>query len=325
MNAKHTTFAPRPVPDILHAIGRTAMVRLSRLSPAGGASIWGKCELLNPGGSAKDRIALALLARAERDGTLRPGGKVIEASSGNTAIALAQACAVRGYRFVVVMSEKVSVEKRRIVQAFGAEVVLTPKVAPDHPRHYRNVACTLARETGGVFVDQFANPGATLAHYETTGLEILEQLPRVDAFVAGAGTGGTLTGVARRLKERDPATRVVCCDPPGSLLSGKPRAYLVEGIGVDFELPGLDIKLVDETVTVSDADSFRWASRLAREEGILAGGSSGAAIAAADQVARRLPPEANVVALLADTGRNYLTKQFDAAWLAEQLPSEVIA
>lgn len=314
---------PPPSDDILSVIGRTPMVRLRRLSPPEGATVWAKCEHLNPGGSAKDRIALALVARAEREGALRPGGTLVEASSGNTAIALAQVAAVRGYRFVVVMSEKVSVEKRRIVEALGAEVVITPKVGPDHPRHYRNVARELAEETGGVFVDQFSNPAATDAHYETTGAEILQQLPRVDAFVAGAGTGGTLTGVARRLKERDPATLVVCCDPPGSLLSGKPHPYLVEGIGVDFPLVGYDARLVDEVATVTDEESFAWARRLAREEGILAGGSSGTAVAAAVRVARGLRREANVVALLADTGRNYLSKLYDDAWLRAQAPREV--
>ncbi|HEX2022111.1 MAG TPA: cysteine synthase family protein [Candidatus Thermoplasmatota archaeon] len=323
MSAAHAD--PGPVlPDILAAVGRTPMVRLARLSPPGGATVWAKCEHLNPGGSAKDRIALGLVERAERDGTLPPGGTIVEASSGNTAIALAQAAAVKGYRCVIVVPEKVSEEKRRMTRAFGAEVVVAPKVAPDHPQHYRRVAKRLARETGGVFLDQFANPAATDAHYLTTGPEIHAQLGgRVDAFVAGAGTGGTIAGVARYLKEKDPAVRVVLADPPGSLLSGPAKPYLVEGIGVDFHLPGLDLRLVDEIVTVPDAESFAWARRLAREEGILAGGSSGSALAAAVGVAAQLPPDANVVAILADTGRNYLSKLYDDAWLARQAPAPV--
>lgn len=312
--------APPAHENILSAIGGTPMVRLARLSPRGGASVYAKCEHLNPGGSAKDRIGVALLARAERLGQLRAGGAVVEASSGNTAIALAQACAVKGYRCILVMSEKVSVEKRAIVRAHGAEVVLAPKVPPDHPNHYRRVAQRIATERGAVFLDQFANPAATDAHHATTGPEIWTQLAgRVDALVAGAGTGGTLTGVARYLKEREPAVRVICADPPGSILTGPPAPYLVEGIGVDFPLPGLDLALVDEIVTVPDAESFRWARRLAREEGILAGGSSGAALAAAVAAATQLRPDQNVVAIFADTGRNYLSKLYDDAWLAQHV------
>lgn len=315
-------IAPHPgstLATILQAVGATPMVRLARLSPQGGATVWGKCEHLNPGGSSKDRIALGLIENAERSGRLAPGGTVVEASSGNTAIALAQACAVKGYRCLLVVPEKVSEEKRRIVRAFGAELVVTPKAPPGHPDHYRAVAARVAAATpGAVFVDQFSDPAATAAHYEATGPEILAQLDgRVDAFVSGAGTGGTLAGVARRLKEHDASTRIVCVEPDGGLLAGPPKPYLVEGIGVDFPLKALDLSLVDEIVRVTDAEAFAWARRLAREEGILAGGSSGAALAGAVDVAARLPPDANVVALLADTGRNYLSKLYDDDWLAE--------
>jgi len=200
--------------------------------------------------------------------------------------------------------------------------VLTPKVAPDHPNHYRAVAARLAERTSGaVFLDQFSNPAATDAHARTTGPEIWAQLDgQVDALVGGLGTGGTLLGAARFLKERDPRVRIVVADPPGSILSGPPKSYLVEGIGVDFPLAAWEPRLVDEVALVEDATSFRWARRLAREEGILAGGSSGAAVAAAHAVASQLPPGANVVAILADTGRNYLSKLYDDAWLAAHCP-----
>lgn len=309
--------------SILDAIGGTPMVPLRRLSPADGARVWAKCEFLNPGGSAKDRIGLALVEAAERSGALRPGGTLVEASSGNTAVALAQVAAVKGYRLVIAMPEKMSDEKRRLVRAYGAELILTPNVAPDHPDHYTNVARRFAARTpGAVYLDQFGNPANRRAHVETTGPEIWRQLDgRISAVIAGVGTGGTLSGAAAYLKARDPRIRIVCVDPEGSILSGgEPRPYLVEGIGDDFVPPGLDQSLVDKYVRVSDAECFAWTRRLAREEGILAGGSSGAAVLAAYRTAQSLPRDANVVAILPDTGRNYLSKLYDDAWLQRHCP-----
>lgn len=299
--------------SVLDLVGSTPLVRLR----GAGARLWGKCEFLNPGGSAKDRIGLALVEAAERSGELKPGGLVVEASSGNTAVALAQACAVKGYRLVITLPEKMSEEKRRLVRAYGAELVVTPNAAPGSAEHYVEQARRIARERRGVYLDQFANPANALAHERTTGPEIWDALGgRVAAVVGGAGTGGTLTGVARALKRRDPRVLVVCCDPEGSVLhGGEAHPYLVEGIGDDFVPAGLDARLIDRYEVVGDAESFACARRLAREEGLLVGGSSGAAVVAARRVARDLPGDANVVAILADTGRNYLTRLHDDAWL----------
>lgn len=312
-----------PLASILDAVGGTPMVRLRRVIPEGSATVFAKCEHLNPGGSAKDRIGLALVEAAERDGRLAPGGTIVEASSGNTAVALAQVAAVKGYRLVIAIPAKMSEEKRRLVRAYGAEIVVTPNAPPDHPDHYTHVARRIAEATGGVYLDQFGSPANAAAHERATGPEIWADLEgRVDAVVLGAGTGGTLTGVARFLKARKPAVRVVCVDPEGSVISGGRAApYKVEGIGDDFVPAGLDLSLVDEYVRVSDAECFAWARRLAREEGILAGGSSGAAVLGAARVAATLPRGANVVAVLADTGRNYLSKLYDDAWLAREAPA----
>ncbi|HVL47739.1 MAG TPA: cysteine synthase family protein [Candidatus Thermoplasmatota archaeon] len=306
-------------PDVLALVGATPLVRLHRVVPEGAARVWAKCEFLNPGGSAKDRIGLALLEAAEASGKLRPGGTVVEASSGNTAVALAQACAVRGYRLVITLPAKMSEEKRRLVKAYGAELIVTPNAEPGSRDHYIEVAKRVARERGGVYLDQFGNPANARAHELTTGPEIVRALGgRVDAVVAGAGTGGTLTGVARAVKRANPNALIVCNDPEGSVISGgEAAAYKVEGIGDDFIPKGLDQNLIDRYEVVSDRESFVWARRLAREEGLLVGGSSGSAVAAAVRVAKGLPADANVVAILADTGRNYLSKFHNDIWLKE--------
>jgi cystathionine beta-synthase len=305
---------------ILQSIGRTPLVRLRRLTEGLKAKVYVKMESLNPGGSVKDRVGQAMIAEAERRGWLRPGGTIIEATAGNTGVGLAMAAAVKGYRCIFVMPDKMSAEKIQLLRAYGAEVVITPtNVAPDSPESYNGVADRLAREIPGAWrPNQFTNLANPDVHYRTTGFEIWEQTDgRVTAFVAGVGTGGTISGVARYLKEQNPDIRIVGADPEGSVLSGdKPRPWKVEGIGEDFVPKTFNSQLVDEWLRVSDAESFFTARGLARREGILVGGSSGTAVAAALRYAQRLTEEHLVVALCADTGRNYLSKLFDDAWLA---------
>jgi cystathionine beta-synthase len=306
---------------ILQSIGRTPLVRLRRVAEGLNSAIYAKLESLNPGGSVKDRVGVALIAEAERRGLLRPGGTIIEATAGNTGVGLAMAAAVKGYRCIFVLPDKMSAEKIRLLKAYGAEVVITPtNVAPDAAESYNGVADRLAREVPGAWrANQFANLTNPEVHYRTTGPEIWEQTEgRITVFVAGVGTGGTLSGVARYLKERNPDVRIVGADPEGSVLSGgTPRPWKVEGIGEDFVPRTFNSQLVDEWVRVPDAESFHVARSLARREGILVGGSSGTAVAAALRYAQRLAGEQFVVALCADTGRNYLSKFYDDAWLAE--------
>ncbi|MCX7819051.1 MAG: cystathionine beta-synthase [Kiritimatiellae bacterium] len=307
--------------NVLEAIGRTPLIRLNRLAQHLASPIYVKAEFMNPGGSVKDRPALAMIEAAERSGQLRPGGTIIEATAGNTGVGLALVAAVKGYRLIVVMPDKMSEDKMRLLRALGAEVVVTAtNVPPDSPDSYNGVADRLAREIPGAFrPNQFANEANPEAHYRTTGPEIWEQTEgRIGVFVAGMGTGGTISGVGRFLKERNPEIRIVGADPEGSILSGdQPRAYLVEGIGEDFVPRTFDRPVVDEMIRVSDRESFQTARRLAREEGILAGGSSGTAVAAALKYAETLSPPRIVVVLLPDTARNYLTKCFNDDWMRE--------
>jgi cystathionine beta-synthase len=304
---------------ILQSIGRTPLVRLRRLTEGLKAKVYVKLESLNPGGSVKDRVGQAMITEAERRGWLRPGGTIIEATAGNTGVGLAMAAAVKGYRCIFVMPDKMSSEKILLLRAYGAEVVITPtNVAPDSPESYNGVADRLAREIPGAWrPNQFTNLANPDIHFRTTGFEIWEQTDgRVTAFVAGVGTGGTISGVARYLKEQNPEVRIIGADPEGSVLSGdKPRPWKVEGIGEDFVPKTFNSQLVDEWVRVSDSESFYTARGLARREGILVGGSSGTAVAAALRYAQRLTEDHLVVALCADTGRNYLSKFFDDAWL----------
>ena len=284
------------------SIGRTPLVGLRRLAEGVPATVYVKVESLNPGGSVKDRVGLAMIAEAEQRGWLRPGGTIIEATAGNTGVGLAMVAAVKGYRCIFVLPDKMSSEKIALLKAYGAEVVITPtNVAPDSPDSYNGVADRLAREIPGAWrPNQFTNLANPEIHYRTTGPEIWEQTEgRITAFVAGVGTGGTISGVGRYLKERNPDVKIIGADPEGSVLSGgTPKPWKVEGIGEDFVPKTFNSQLVDEWVRVGDAESFHVARSLARREGILAGGSSGTNVAAALRYARRLTPADLVVALV---------------------------
>jgi cystathionine beta-synthase len=305
---------------ILQSIGKTPLVRLRRLAQGVPATVAVKVESLEPGGSVKDRVGLAMILEAERQGLLRPGGTIIEATAGNTGVGLAMVAAVKGYRCIFILPDKMSSEKIALLKAYGAEVVITPtSVAPDSPDSYNGVADRLAREIPGAWrPNQFANLANPDIHYHATGPEIWEQTEgRITAFVSGVGTGGTISGVARYLKERKPDVKIIGADPEGSVLSGgSPRPWKVEGIGEDFVPKTFNSQLVDEWIRVSDRESFQVARDLARHEGILGGGSTGTNLAAALRYARRLTRDDLVVTIVCDTGRNYLSKFFDEAWLA---------
>jgi len=307
--------------SILDHVGKTPLVRLRKLADGLRAEVWVKVESQNPGGSIKDRVGIAMIEEAERQGWLAKAGTIIEATAGNTGVGLAMAAAVKGYRCIFVLPDKMSDEKIRLLKAYGAEIVITPtSVPPDSPESYNGVADRLAREIPGAWrPNQFTNLANPEIHYRSTGPEIWEQTDgRITAFVAGVGTGGTISGVGRYLKERNPAVRVIGADPEGSVLSGdSPRPWKVEGIGEDFVPKTLNGQVVDEWVRVGDAEAFETARALARREGILAGGSSGTAVAAALRYARRLGPDDLVVAVCPDTGRNYLSKFYDDQWLAD--------
>jgi cystathionine beta-synthase len=307
--------------SILELVGNTPLVRLSRLIEAERlrCDLLAKVELTNPGGSVKDRVAIAMIDAAEEAGLLRPGGTIVEPTSGNTGAGLAIVAAQRGYQCIFVMSDKMSDEKVALLRSYGAEVVVCPTaVPPEDPRSYYSTAERLVRETPGAFrPDQYSNAANPRAHELTTGPEIWQQTDgRVTHFVAGIGTGGTITGVARALKAQNPAVQIIGADPSGSVYSGGTgRPYLVEGVGEDFWPTTFDPKLVDRVIEVSDADSFLTARRVTREEGLLIGGSCGTAVHAALEVARELGPDDVVVVLLPDSGRSYLSKIFDDDWM----------
>jgi cystathionine beta-synthase len=307
--------------SVLDLIGNTPLVRLRRVAADAPCPIVAKLETTNPGGSVKDRPALAMIDAAERSGELRPGGTIIEPTSGNTGVGLAIVAAQRGYDCIFVMTDKVSSEKGELLRAYGAEVVVCPvAVPPDDPSSYYSTAARLIRETPGSYSpNQYFNQTNPASHEATTGPEIWRQTDgRITHFVAGAGTGGTLTGVGRHLKAMNPAVQIVAADPEGSVYSGGAgRPYLVEGVGEDFWPPTYDPSVVDRVIAVSDHDSFLMARRVTREEGLLIGGSCGTAVAAALRVGEDCGPDDLVVVLIPDSGRLYLSKIFNDAWMAE--------
>jgi len=309
----------REVNSILELIGKTPLIKLNKITKGIKSKIYVKAEFLNPGGSVKDRIGFKMIEAAEQKGWLKPGGTIIEATAGNTGVGLALVAAVKGYRCIFVMPDKMSQEKVNLLKAYGAEVVITPtSVAPDSPESYNGVADRLAKEIPNAYrPNQFENPNNPLAHYLTTGPEIWEDSKgRVEVFVAGMGTGGTISGTSKYLKEKNPDLIVVGADPQGSILSGdSPKSYKVEGIGEDFIPKTFNRQVVDEMVRVSDKESFNTARRLAREEGLLVGGSAGTALAAALKYAQRLEQPKYIVVLLPDTGRNYINKIFSDQWI----------
>jgi cystathionine beta-synthase len=319
----------QPYESVLETVGWTPLIRLARVGSGIRTPIYGKAEYVNPGGSVKDRIGLAIIEDAERRGELRPGGTIVEGTSGNTGVGLAIAAALKGYRCIFTMPDKMSQEKVRLLKAFGAEVVITPTaVPPDHPDNYVMKAKQITKETpGAILANQFYNEINPDAHYATTGPEIWEQTKgKVTHLVAGAGTGGTVSGAGKYLKERNPKVRIVAGDPVGSLYAhyhrtrtmGDGHPYKVEGIGGDKIPTTIWFDWIDEFRQVSDRNSLVMARRLAREEGILAGGSTGLNVALALEIARELDdPTALVVTILCDTGERYLSKVFNDEWMQE--------
>ena len=321
--------------NVLQAIGKTPLIRLSHIGRGLPCLLYAKIESFNPGGSVKDRIALNMIEEAERNGRLKPGGTVVESTSGNTGVGLAIVCALKGYKAVFVMPDKMSQEKIQLLRAYGARVVITPTaVAPEDPRSYYNVAKRIVTDTpNAILANQYHNPENPMSHYQTTGPEIWEQTGgRVTDVVAGMGTGGTITGIGHYLKEQNPNIRMIGVDPVGSILKEtwqrghvpddvEANTYKVEGIGEDFLPSTLDLSVIDEVIRVSDKESFLWARRLVKEEGIFCGGSSGTAIAAVLRYARTLPEErsreALIVVILPDSGSRYLSKVFDDKWMRE--------
>jgi cystathionine beta-synthase len=317
------------VEHVTDLVGNTPLVKLSSLADGISATVLAKVEYFNPGGSVKDRIALRMVEAAEKSGELRPGGTIVEPTSGNTGVGLAMIAQRRGYKCVFVCPDKVSEDKRNTLKAYGAEVVVCPTaVAPEHPDSYYNVSDRLVKEIEGAWKpNQYANPENPISHYLGTGPELWKQTDgRITHFVAGVGTGGTISGTGRYLKEvSDGRVQVIGADPEGSVYSGGTgRPYLVEGVGEDFWPDTYDRTVADEIIAVSDSESFEITRRLAREEGLLVGGSCGMAAAAALRLARRLGPDDVVVVLLPDGGRGYLSKVFNDDWMASYgfLPPE---
>jgi cystathionine beta-synthase len=305
--------------NALQAVGRTPLIRLNKVMGAAKCLVLAKVEYMNPGGSVKDRPAVAMIEDAERSGVLHAGATIIEATSGNTGTGLAMAAAIRGYRCILVMPDKMSKEKIDLLRAYGAEVVVTPTNVPnDSPESYYSVASRLAAEIPGAFIpDQWHNHMNPDAHFQSTGPEIWDQTEgRITHFVCGMGTGGTISGTARFLKTKNPNIVVTGADPEGSIYSGDtPKSYKVEGIGMSYLPQTVDMRVIDKILRVSDKESFLMARRIAREEGLLVGGSSGTAVAAAERVAQNLSPDDLLVVIMPDSGRGYMSKIFNDEWM----------
>ncbi len=314
--------------NILESVGETPLVKLRSVTKGSKHNFFAKVEYFNPGGSIKDRVALAIVEAAEKRGQLKPGGTIVEATSGNTGVGLALVAAVKGYKCIVVMPQKMSEEKRAILRAYGAKVVITPMVEPDHPMSHYTVSKKIADTIPGAFLaNQFHNPDNPEKHYQTTGPEIWNQMDgKVDAVVAGAGTGGTLSGVAKYLKEQKPSVKAFCADPVGSILydlyyHGKivdpPGSYKVEGVGEDMLPDNVHLNMYDGFYKVTDKEAFDMTRRLVSEEGLLVGPSSALALVGAIKAAETLEKPSNIVVILADSGRAYLSKAFNDKWMVE--------
>jgi len=314
--------------SILDLIGNTPLLKLTKLTRGLNCNILAKLEFLNPGGSVKDRIGIAMIEAAEKQGIIEPGFIIVEPTSGNTGVGLALAALVKGYKMIFTLPDKMSQEKIDLLRAFGAKVIVTPTaVAPDHPSNYVKVAERIVKETPNSFMpNQYFNQSNPQAHYQTTGPEIWEQTAgRIDVLVSTMGTGGTISGTSRYLKEKNSNLKVVGVDPEGSLYhhefygtKGQVHPYKVEGIGEDFLPSTLNLKIVDEIITVTDKEAFLTARRLSQEEGIFSGGSAGAAVFAALQVAKKMNENQNIVVILPDTGRNYIHKLYSDEWMTEK-------
>jgi len=315
-------------PNALQVIGNTPLVRLNRIPPPS-SHVFAKLEFMNPGGSVKDRMANYIIEKAEKLGLIKPGGTIVENSSGNTGAALAMIAAIKGYHCIITMPDKMSEEKRSAIRAYGAEVIVTPTDVPaDSPESYYSVARRIAAETPGAYYpDQYNNPWNIEAHYLSTGPEIWKQTQgQIDVFIAGIGTGGTLSGAGKFLKEKNPKIKIVAVDPIGSVFyeyfkTGRlpePHTYQVEGIGEDYLVKAVDFSIIDEIVPVDDKNSFLMTRRLAREEGLLVGGSSGSALWAVMQLQQELSSGKNIVLILPDSGNRYLSKIMNDEWMKRQ-------